>query len=237
MMLINPYILGSPPAPPTGNTVALLHMEGSNGGTVFTDEVGHTFTGLGSATTSTDQAKAGSTSLKVDGSSGISSPANSDWDFAADPFTLEAFVYLTSYNASSALFSRRSTAVYAPFELRVDGSGLLNIFLSNSTNNNWAVLGDTYGSRSIPLNQWVHVAWGGNGSKLYAWIGGLTADTDGKSYSGMATSNISSSPMVIGRGGDGGLIGYVDEVRVTKGQLLYTPNTSFTPPSTPLPNP
>ena len=48
-------------------TVLLMHMDGTSGGNVFTDETGHVITAFGGANTSTGIKKFGTSSANFDG--------------------------------------------------------------------------------------------------------------------------------------------------------------------------
>ncbi|MGE3429317.1 MAG: phage tail protein, partial [Hyphomicrobiaceae bacterium] len=66
------------------NVIALLHMDGTNGSTTFTDQKGHTFTATGNAQISTAQSKFGGASALFDGTGDlVSSADHADWALGA----------------------------------------------------------------------------------------------------------------------------------------------------------
>lgn len=92
---LNPYRFGSA----SQSTILLMHCEGVNGGTVFTDDspAGRTSTRLGGAITSTEQSFSGSSSLKFPTSgSAVTYPASGDFTLGLSDFLLKCAVFLTS---------------------------------------------------------------------------------------------------------------------------------------------
>ena len=82
------------------NTKLLLHCDGTNGGTTFTDSSGssHTVTANGGANTSTAQKKFGTASAYFDGTGDFLQSADSpDWDLSGD-FTWEMWIRPATIN-------------------------------------------------------------------------------------------------------------------------------------------
>jgi len=76
--------------------VLLMHFDGANGGTTFTDVKGHVVTTQGAATLSTTTSALGGASGHFDGTSGyLTLSYSDDWNFYAGDFTVELFVYFT----------------------------------------------------------------------------------------------------------------------------------------------
>jgi len=71
-------------------TKLLLHMDGADGSTTFTDEAGHTVTANGNAQIDTAQNVFGGASGLFDGSSGyLTVPDSEDWNFGTGDFTFD----------------------------------------------------------------------------------------------------------------------------------------------------
>ena len=72
----------------------MLHLNGPNGGRTFTDseEIPKTVTGYGNAQISTAYSEFGGASLELDGSSYLSAPPSTDWNFSGD-FTIDFWWY------------------------------------------------------------------------------------------------------------------------------------------------
>ncbi len=76
------------------NVVLLMHFDGANGATSFTDVKGHAVTPHGSAALSSTTSAFGGASGHFDGASGyLSLDYSDDWNFYAQDFTVEFFVY------------------------------------------------------------------------------------------------------------------------------------------------
>jgi hypothetical protein len=148
-------------------------------------------------------------------------------DFSGD-FTIELWAYCPSFPAYNTLFSRRASAVYAPFELVTNGTGLVQMMLANSTNDGWEEASADFGL-SLTSSTWHHVAFVCNSNTLDLYVDGTKGTT---SYSSVTIAN-TTDPLYLGKGGDGEYVGYMDDVRVTKGVARYT--SSFTAPTAPFP--
>src|SRR5690606_37647124 len=74
-------------------TVLLMHMDGSDNGTTFTDECGKTVTAHGDVCTKTAEKKFGTASAYFDGNGDyLSVPASEDFNFGAGDFTIDLWV-------------------------------------------------------------------------------------------------------------------------------------------------
>lgn len=98
------------PASGLGNLL-LMHCEGSNGGTSFTDSSSYarTLTATGSVTTSTDQAYRGSTSAKYPNAASTYISVSSPEDFAlgSSDFTVEFSIYIVAAAATRQYVMRK----------------------------------------------------------------------------------------------------------------------------------
>ena len=203
----------------SASTVALLHFNGANGSTTFTDESGSTWTAVANAQLSTAQAKFGTASLLLDGATDYISRSGAALAAATGDFTIESWVYLTAGNTGDRVIVATGNASAC---LTI---GLLgNKFVCTA----YAVGYDATSVTSIPTGQWVHLAAARSGTTLRLFINGVVdvTATVSRSYS-------SGGPMVIGGQGAGSaytLFGYIDEVRVFIGTCKYTAN--FTPATT-----
>jgi hypothetical protein len=83
-------------------TVLLLHMEGADGSTTFTDAKGHPFTASGTAKISTAQAKFGGSSGLFDQSAALSTPDHADFAFGAGDFTIDLWARISAANGANA---------------------------------------------------------------------------------------------------------------------------------------
>jgi hypothetical protein len=215
----------------------LTHADGNNGDTAIVDQKGHAFTRTGTATLSSAQKVSGSASMAILGGT------NSGWksthleaDFAisgtyyADVFTLEFWVYPTNTTGSTqyllALFGDTSQLVY--FTLNISGVMAVSGFGSS--------VSFVAPAPSLNVNQWNHVAACSDGAVWYLCLNGKTCK--GSNVGSSSTHFMNTARLFLGRygvDGYGTLQGYVDEVRLIKGQCLYPGN--YTPPTPPFADP
>jgi hypothetical protein len=202
----------------------LLHMNGSNGSTTFTDSSsnGLAIAATGNAQISTTQSKFGNASGNFDGSGDYLTVNNSSVNIAASQdFTWEAWIYPLSLGGYKCIVKNGDSSTGTP-----------HLYLSNSL----LILWESNSSKiahqtNVVVNQWQHVALvrAGNVSRIY--LDGISS-SDAYSWSA-STSNILTI------GSDAGGIGqdfngYIDEVRVTKGVARFT--STFSPSSNPFPD-
>jgi hypothetical protein len=203
----------------------LLHGNGSNGSTTFTDNSpnGFSVTRNGNAQISTVQSKFGGASILLDGSGDyLTIPTNAAFNFGSGAYTFEAWIYLTSIDAGgSTIFSIGSSTNSLVFIVGTDGGlslskyGVGGIIIGNA--------GD------VTLNTWTHVAvsrvsTAANQTRLF--VNGIlkTTGTDSNTHIN------APAPIVGGFSNltDYDIIGNIDDLRITKGVALYT--AAFTPP-------
>lgn len=215
----------------------LLHMDGADGSTTFTDNSpgSKIVTAYGGARISTAQSKFGGASAVFDGISDyLSAPAHADFDFGTGDFTLEAWVFQAASSAYSAIICRQqNVGAEGLFQLRLNSGKPEFVFCANSS---WSVV-TLAAAQSIAANSWTHIALSRLGGIGMLFVDGVLADT--KSIAG--TLNVAGRPLTIGVLNDGDstnllafFSGHIDEARITKGLARYTAN--FTPPSTPFPD-
>lgn len=236
--LLNPFRFGSGGGgggtdPHWSSVVSLLHLDGTVGSTSIVDEKGRTWgnSAVPFVQLSADHPAFGPTGglWNQNGSALDSNNDDGAFNFTDQPFTMEAMVYMPSLINNAGLFTRRIGAVYCPFEFRINASGLVEVLMSNPANTTWLAISAFTGA-AVLANQQNHVAVVGTGSELQVYVRGIKASTT-VSYTSIAST---SAPMYIGRGGDGGYGGYIDEVRITKGVARYS--ADFTPPTEAFPN-
>ncbi len=225
-------IIGPGEDPYWNNVVALLHMDGTNGSTVFTDQKSHTFTATGNAQISTGQSKFGGASALFDGTGDlVSSADHADWALGAGDWTIECWVRPASTAAQGLILHKRaSNAVQGPFGIYMDAGGKAG-FLISVNGSTWGVNILT-GTGIFVAGTWAHVAFCRSGNNYYAFVNGSVVGT--ASLAGTLFAN--TAPLCIGANGDASVSfnGNIDDVRITKGVARYT--AAFTPPAAAFPN-
>ena len=146
------------------------------------------------------------------------------YEFGSGAFTIEAWVYLTSFASTCTIASKYvgGNVGASEFVFWVTTSGVLAIALDGGG-------GEDYiqsASGAIALNNWYHVAVCKSGSTVYLFANGnlLTSGTSSR------TLNSTSTSLTLGGITTGSsLTGYISNLRILKGTALYT--AAFTPPS------
>ena len=211
----------------------LLHFDGSNGSTTFTDNSPSpkTVTSNNGAAISTAQSKFGGASGLFDGTDDyLSINYNSAFNFGTNSFTWESWIYPTNISGIDGIYATSGgSGVNPKFVIHLN-AGTPSIHYNNLTNGN-----DLYttATSAVSINTWTHLAFVRNGSNWTWYINGNSAGT------GTNNTNITftSQPTYIGYGGEDYFTpfnGYIDELRITNGVARYTGN--FTPSTTAFPN-
>lgn len=202
----------------------LLHMDGADGSTAFTDSSAAPKTAIvtGDVQISTAHSKWGGASCFFGVVGGEVKYANDTaFGFGTWDFTLEAWV-------------RRQNSDCALFDVRNSGSdtGGLVAYISANGYLSWydgsAKISTT---QHIPVGECMHVAYSRSSGVLHMFVGGVLVRSDAKSSDFGAERHLR-----IGRDVAGGarFSGYIDDLRITKGVARYTAN--FTPPAARLPD-
>jgi hypothetical protein len=224
----------------------LLHCDGADGGTTFTDSSAYAqaATRIGSAQTSTAQSKFGGASLLLNGTTDyLRFPSSDNFYFSGD-FTVEAWIRLSAYPSSyegdyGAIIISRDDGSSLPSSLGwnfgVFGSSaqLLSLGLTSTSGTRTLMSG----TANFALNTWYHVAAVRSGNTVYLYKDGVLLNSGGTSYTSALANNTATLKV--------GALDYdvtykywfpgnIDEVRITTA-ARYT--SAFTPPTAAFPNP
>jgi len=212
-------------------TKLLLHTDGTNNSTVFSDSepgTAKTITPNGDAKISTTQSEFGGSSAYFDGSGDyLSPPASNDWQFGTGDFTIDMWVYRTVSGASQHLIGQRSQG--APGS----ANAYWNLIIKDT---NVLAFRDHGGytevasSGTIPTNTWTHVSAVRLSGTVYLYING-TQDGSGVYATNMTYTDIPYIGQNVATGSSWNYTGYIDELRISKGIARWTGN--FTPPTRP----
>ena len=209
------FTIPNAPATIHANTALLLQFTNSS----IRNETGKCNLALaGNAKISTTNGRAswGGSSVYLDSASYLYAPTDTTRAFGTGNFTVEAWVYLTSYSVANA------SVILDTLPLGGAGAHANSIIMSiNSTgyplvftNSAWS----TAGSIQVPLNTWTHVSYQrGYAGSLQIFVNGQRAldisltlnDTLGGLTVGAVSDNVSLTGYRLN--------GYIEDLRITKG--------------------
>jgi hypothetical protein len=196
----------------------LLHFDGSNGSTTFTDSSvnANTVTTFGDASLSTARKRFGTASGSFDGSGDyLTCPTTPGglFDFGSGDFTVEASIYTTTVSGIQQVAGVWPSDYTASWRFLVVGDSIQFI--------GWVGYSVTISSSScITTNTWLDIAAKKVGSTLTLYCNGTQV---GSGSFSATNSNASGAVLDIGRQQDGAggstwfFNGNIDELRVTKG--------------------
>lgn len=219
---------------PTGATGAgidsftklMLHCDGVDASTTFTDSSAsaHTVTANGNAQVDTAQQKFGTASALFDGvNDWLSLDGSADFVFGTDDFSIDMWIRLSATGLTQYIYDSRPSGT---------GSGNYPaLFVSSANVISYAVGSTTRitGFTSLSAGVWYHVALARSGATTYLFLNGVLQGTlaDVRNYI------VGVSRPAIGTNGGttsaSEFNGWIDEIRVSKGIARWT--SSFTPSS------
>lgn len=218
---------GTATDPYFSSVIALLHLDGTNGSTTFTDVKGHTFTGAGTAALSTATYKFGGAALNLAGAGAFISTAHADFNLlSGGDYTVECWANLFSSPPSSygcVVFSKDTPT--GGFILRVGPTLAMEVVFPSL-----GVMSSPWG---VPPGVWTHLGYCRAGSTHYLFMNGAVFSTS--AFNRVVDA---ASAFRVGASSNAGYEGYwlgqIDEVRVTKGVARYT--SAYSTPASPFPN-
>ena len=216
--------------PNFSSVVALLHCNGTDTSTTFTDVKGKTWTAVGNAQIDTAQSKFDGASGLFDGTGDyLTTPDHADFNFTGD-FTVEMWVRLAVNTATYELFGHGDSTDGAHLFLEFDGAsrGLWFQVRAGAS----PVVDVTQGvATGWSVDTWYHVAVTRATNDWYVFRDGtqLATSNDASGYGDYSTT------VQLGAFNGGNVFnGWIDDVRITKGVARYTGN--FTAPTAAFPD-
>lgn len=221
----------------------LLLGNGSNGSTTFTDSSGaaRTVTGYGNAQISTAWSKFGGASISLDGNGDyLTVPDSVDFDLGSGDWTIE-FWYRRAAGSSAnrGLVGKRDAGspYNGTFWFTLDASEYVNFHFRTAGGSNYQIAAEIQTLAGTDC----HVAAIRSGNAVTLYIGGNSVDTVTHTISGamyVSTGDVCIGNTVAALAGTTSaatcLAGNVDDLRITKGEALYS-GATFTPPTLELP--
>jgi hypothetical protein len=218
-------------------TSSLLHFDGADGSTTFTDETGKVWTANLTAQLDTDDKKFGTASLRIDSTANcrISTPSTDDLNFEDSDFTIDFWVKKAaevSANNTNFISKISGVSTNKEFEIWIGASGSNNraVFYTNGSSE-FVLLTNNI---SIPVDgNFYHIAVVRFGNTWGLATNGVFDSfvTDSRSvFVTSETVKIGNFPSTAG----GKPNSWIDEVRIKKGIAMW--RTNFTPPTRPYGN-
>jgi len=212
-----------PTAPDTNTTNTSFLLNYTNSG-IFDSTAKNDLETVGDAQVSTTQAKWGTTSIKFDGTGDyLKASYTPNMDFGTGDFTIECWVYTTNTSPgySQTVIARQGNTGGVIWIVQILDGGTSRIALTG---------GNTATGTTVAANTWTHLAFTRSGTSLRAFNNGvlIQTTTDSTSLSGTQILSIGGQSA-----GESPFIGYMDDIRITKGYARYT--ATFTPPAAAFP--
>lgn len=207
-------------------TKLLLHTDGVNNSTTFTDSsaAAHTMTRGGSAHIDTGQSKFGGASARFSGSDWVQSADHADWELGSANFTIDLWFRMNTL--PSVLGSPSTLLAHL-----TDVDNLYRLFINTDNSINFQVVdaaaqtvGLSTGGTALSAATWYHVAIVRNGSNWILFRDGISRTT--ATFAGAVTDY--TDVLTLGTEDGSGLTwpldGWLDEVRISKGVARWTSN-------------
>ncbi|MDR1936841.1 MAG: putative Ig domain-containing protein [Candidatus Accumulibacter sp.] len=221
---------------PVGTFSLLMHYEGTDGGTVFTEQTGKTVTRGGSPVTMTDVAAVGASSVRFPGdASYLRVPYSADFDLSTSDFTIEFWLYLRSTSGSNlygTIIEKRNASASHDWTIINGGEssiGLQGRVGAGASEAAWFNMGGASGP--VILDAWEHYRVARRGMELRAWRNGQLVNQATMAYNLLNRNlTVQSGCSRLGYT-DSRLNANLDELSVVKGAALSW-ESGFIPPRT-----
>ncbi len=205
-------------------TKSLLHMEGSDSSTIFTDEMGKVVTANGNAQISI----AGGSALFDGNGDYLSIPDNDDWNFGSGDFTIDGWIRVSFLPPPGNYHT-----IVAHWDSVNNKRSWMLVYINNGGTYSWQLYYSLTGqapalakswTSTISTNTWHHIAVVRNGNNLYFFENGIQVGNT-EDFSGVTLYDISGVNLYIGwNGANEYLSGWLDEIRISKGIARWTSN-------------
>lgn len=213
------------------NVTFLSGFEGADASTTFDDESdsNNSVTAAGDAQIDTAQKKFGNSSLLLDGTGDyLAAGSSSDPDFTTSngttPFTMEAFIRFSGLSATTYdIVSARSPGA-SGYSFKYDHNAhalRFSIEFQSTCEGSW----------TASANVWYHVATDFDGTKQRLYVDGvMVGSLTASRQLSPAGNGLAIGAQNVPNGGEP-FLGWLDEVRITKGVARYASDGGFSPPT------
>lgn len=206
------------------NVSLLLHCNGSDGSTAFTDSSSnaHSITASGDAQIDTAQSKFGGASGLFDGTGDwLTCPSHSSLNLQTGDFTLECWIRPSALSSYHTIASHLHSDGYSPWVLYLDAwnKSPKLVFSFSTTSSNWRI---ETAEGALSTGTWYHVAATRSGNDFRLFLDGDLIGTQTRSI----TLRSTAAPVRIGVNNPVDFpnlfAGWIDDFRITKGVARYT---------------
>ena len=191
----------------------LMHFSGSNNSTTFTDSGPNSFTitSNNGAKITSSISKFGDTSGLFDGTGdNLSFSSNSQFAFGTGDFTIEMWIYPQSAVGYQCVMLIGTAAPYIFIGINAGSTG--TPFMWNDGN-------VIVGSQNFTINAWQHWSVVRNSGTVTMYLNGTNIGS--ASFAGSLT-DVTGTYIGTNSAGSQGFVGYIDELRITKGVASYS---------------
>lgn len=218
----------------SANTLIMLHMDGANLGTTFTDDAPapNTFTARGGAVTSTTSPKFGTASgLFVPATNSyIDCPAFAGLNFGTGNFTIQTWINFVGLGVSIESFcAYGSEAAGNDWEWSLTIAGELRFFAETLS----TVCDLKTGNLNLQTGTWYHICIERFGTSIFMYLNGASQSLTGTALGGTALPNGNAKPFTVGaraNNHDHLFNGGMDEFRIDNvalyGGVNFNPQTT-----------
>lgn len=217
------------------NSVSLLlHCDGTNGSTTFTDSGpgARTVSRTGTPTITTAQSKWGGASADIAGSGNyLTSASGSQWDFGTGAFCIELWVRSTSTTSFQTVASSNTwSSGDGDWALYTRHGGFQKVTFTYKQDINFVTIDSS--TINVHDGSWHHVAVTRSGSTIRIFVDG--AQLGSATYSGQIGRSDKTLTLGAHPGDSRSFTGNLDDIRITKGVARYT--AAFTAPTEAFPD-
>jgi hypothetical protein len=214
-------------------TKLMLHCDGDDNGTSFTDSSSNNYTVsvTGGAITETSQSKFGGSSLYIPNNSAyVSVPDNDDWYFGTGDFTIDFWwQYTGSWADNTFLFGQYTDGTNRNFLGTQDYNGKHLYGVSRKDGEGYLDINPWSGGRALAADTWYHIAITRASGVLYFFVNGELDWSDNTQTSTEWQNNTPTFKVGNDGSGGGSMTYWIDEFRISKGIARWT--EAFTPPT------
>ncbi len=206
------------------NTKLLIHADGAEGSTSFTDSGNtvHAVNAVGDSKITGFSNIFGDT-IYFDGNGDyLSIPDSDDFDFGNGDFTIDGWIYT---KGGSSVILEQGAYANRGFQVWLTASRQISLYLG--PNDVWV----NTTTNTVPLNQWTHFAITRDQDDISIYIDGVLDSNFPQSHLGAVSGSSSNLYVGIYNGVSSPFTGYMDDLRITKGEALW--ETGFMPPTVP----